>query len=109
MREFSELVAAVAGPRLVNDSRESWLRRGARNAGVSFRQMKALFYGEVSNPHSRLVRRVREAAGLREAVDLAERFEGLAASLSQNNPVVYRKDVARLVNAARSLRGLGSS
>lgn len=102
-----ELVAAVAGPRLVNDSRQSWLRRGARYAGVSYRQMKALFYGEVSE-HSKLVRKVREAAGIREAADLADRFEGLAFSLSQGDPRRYGKDIARLRNAARALRGLGA-
>lgn len=106
---MKELVAAVAGPRLVNDSRESWLRRGARNAGVSFRQMKALFYGENVNPHSRVARRVRKAAGLREAADLAERFEGFAVSLGQRDEARFSKDVARLLDAARALRGLGSA
>jgi hypothetical protein len=108
MREFQQLVAAVSGPRLVNDSRESWLRRGARHANVSYRQIKALFYGEVSNPHSRLVRKVRSAAGLHEAVELAERFESLAASLSHRSETRARADIDRLIAAANALRGLGS-
>jgi hypothetical protein len=54
------LLADLCGPREIHDSRESWLRRGARLAGVSYRQVKSIFYGEIQNPEHRAVRAIRE-------------------------------------------------
>ena len=36
----------LCGPRGWNDTRESWLARGARKAGLTLRQARALFYSE---------------------------------------------------------------
>jgi molybdenum-dependent DNA-binding transcriptional regulator ModE len=54
------LLADLCGPREIHDSRESWLRRGARLAGLSYRQAKSIFYGEIRNPEHRAVRAIRE-------------------------------------------------
>jgi len=54
------LLADLCGPREIHDSRESWLRRGARLAGLSYRQVKSIFYGEIQNPDHRAVRAIRE-------------------------------------------------
>lgn len=36
----------LCGPRGWNDTRESWLARGARKAGLTLRRARALFYSE---------------------------------------------------------------
>jgi hypothetical protein len=104
-----DLVAAAAGPRQWNDTRESWLARAARNAGVSYRQAKALFYGEITDDEHKTVRRMREAAGQHEAEQLAHRFEALAGSLQSRDADFHSSDVAALLHAARALRGLDRS
>lgn len=104
-----ELVSTVAGPRLISDTRESWLRRAARNAGTPFRQAKALFYGEISDPHHRTIALFRDAAGRNEAKNLAVQFESLAQALNVRDSDFHSPDVAALLNAARALRGLDSA
>jgi hypothetical protein len=101
-----ELVAAVAGPQLETDNRESWLRRAARQAGTSYRQARALFYGEIIDPHHRTVTIFREAAGRHEARNLASQFENLARSLDVRDSDFHSADIVALLSAARALRGL---
>lgn len=101
-----ELVAAVAGPILPTDNRESWLRRAARNAGTSYRQARALFYGEIVDPYHSAITRFKEAAGRHEARNLAAQFESLATSLNIRDPDFHRADIDSLISAARALRGL---
>lgn len=100
------LVEAVAGRRLVNDTRDSWIRRAARNAGTSYRQAKAIFYGEITDPYHPAVTRFKEAAGRDDAERLAEQFEGLARALVARDPDFHSPEISALVDAARSLRGL---
>lgn len=104
-----ELVAAVAGPILPSDNRESWLRRAARNAGASYRQAKALFYGEIDDPHHRVVSIFREAAGRHEARNLATQFESIARGLSARDADFYSNHAAAFVEVARVLRSLDSA
>lgn len=59
--EMREGLAVVAGPRLAGDTRESWLARGARRAGISYRQAKSLFYGEAADPRASVVEKIRAA------------------------------------------------
>ncbi len=101
-----ELVAAVAGPRMDTDTRDSWLRRAARNAGSTYRQAKALFYGEITDPHHRTVSKFREAAGRHEARNLAAQFESLANALNIRDADFHSADRDALISAARALRGL---
>jgi hypothetical protein len=101
-----ELVAAVAGPRSWGENRKSWLSRAARSAGVTFRQAKALFYGEITDPEHKAARRMKEAAARHEAKQLAGQFEGLAVSLNQRDADFHSADIAALLSAARVLRGL---
>ena len=93
-----ELVASVAGPREWSDTRESWLGRAARRAGITFRQTKALFYGEIADPNHRSARLMRDAA------DLAGRYETIARSMNAADPDFYREDVLALLDVARALR-----
>lgn len=99
------LVAAVAGPPRVFDNRKSWLAYAARKAGISFRTVKAIFYGEIDNPEHPSVRLMRYAAAER-AKALAERYESIARSMDVADPDFYCADVLGLIDAARVLRGL---
>lgn len=103
MREW---VAAVAGPIGWGENRKSWLAKAARLAGVTNRQAKALFYGEITDPEHKAARRMKEAAGRHEARNLAAQFESLAHSLNVRDADFHSQDVAALISAARSLRNL---
>lgn len=109
VRAMRDLVEAVAGPRMMHDTRDSWLRRAARNAGSTYRQARALFYGEITDPYHPTVTRFKEAAGRHEAAQLAQRFEGLAQALLVRDEDFHSSDVAALLDAARGLRGLDRS
>jgi hypothetical protein len=104
-----ELVEAVAGPRMVNDTRETWLRRAARMAGTTYRQAKALFYSEISDPYHPTVTKFKEAAGKHEAIQMAEQFERIAMALHHRDPDFYQHDRAAMLAQAESLRNLVGS
>ncbi len=107
-----EAVAAVAGPKEWSDTRETWNARAARRANVSYRQAKALFYGEITDPEHKAVRRMRDAAvryGQAEAQEMAARFETIAEAMNAGNADRYSKDIAALLDAARALRGLAGA
>lgn len=109
VRSMRDVVAAVAGPREWHENRKSWLDRAARRAGITYRQCKALFYGEITDPEHKAARRMAEAAqknGTREARELADRFGTIARSLHATDQDHYSPDIAALVHAARTLRGL---
>lgn len=111
-RDLRELVATVAGPRQWSDTRESWLARAGRAAGLSFRQVKAIWYGEILDPEHRAIRRLTAAAGAKgreEAGELAGKFETIARGLNAVGADQYSADVAALINAARALRGLSGA
>jgi hypothetical protein len=88
-----ELISAVAGPRSWSDTRESWLNRAARRAGISFRQTKALWYGEITDANHRSARLMRDAA---------EKYAAIAA---QVDPALHSSEIASLIDLARTLRG----
>lgn len=98
-----ELVAAVAGSRQWADTRQSWLSRAARKAGISYRQTKALFYGEIKDPNHRSARLMRDAA------EQAGRFEHIARSMNAVDADFYGEDVAALLDMARALRNVGGA
>jgi hypothetical protein len=104
-----DLIEAVAGPRTINDSRESWLRRAARLAGTSYRQAKALFYGEITDPDHRTVTRFKRVAGRHEAIQLAEQYERIAMALHHRDADFYEPDVAAARAQAHRLRNLVST
>lgn len=103
-----EFVTAVAGPRGWNETRESWLARSARQAGVSYRAAKALFYGEITDPDHKAARRMRDAAtkkARQEAANLAAQYQRIAEAMNVTDPDFYSADVAALLSAARLLSG----
>jgi hypothetical protein len=104
-------IEAVAGPLLAGDTRESWLARAAKRAGITFRQCKSLYYGETSDPKSSVGFAVLSAsrAARLEAQQLAGRFESLAGAMNAADTDFYSEDVLALIDAARRLRGVGRS
>lgn len=101
-------IEAIAGPRMASDTRESWLARAARKAGISFRQCKALYYGETIDPKVSVALGVAAAAekARNEARALARRFESLAGAMNASDTDFYSSDVLTLLDAARRLRGV---
>lgn len=107
--ELRRSITAVAGERAWNETRERWLERAARKIGISYRQAKALFYCECSDPRASVVEKVRSAAVKKaqsEAGELASRFEAIAGAMNAADQDFYSEDVAALIGAARALRGL---
>ncbi len=97
-----ELIAAVAGPREWSDTRESWLARAARKAGISYRQTKSLWYGEIQDETHRSARLMRDAAER-----LAQRYEAIIASERAKAGVhKLSTDRAALIRIIRALRDL---
>lgn len=104
-----ELVMAVAGKRIPGDTNESWLRKASRLAGTSYRQAKALYYGEITDPDHKTVTKFKRAAGRYEAENLASQFEGIADAMGHRDALEYSADVTALLVAARALRGLAGT
>ncbi len=104
-------IAVVAGPREWGDTRESWLSRVTRKIPtVSYRTVKALWYGEIQSDDHWAAREIRRAAevieGRREASSLARQFETIAGALNAKDQDFHSADVSALIHAARILRGL---
>jgi hypothetical protein len=106
--DWKRAIELIAGPYGPGDTRESWLARAARRAGISFRQCKRLYYGESADPKHSVGTKVQRAAEkVREqALDLAARYETIAGSLNAKDQAFYSEQIVDLVDAARALRGL---
>jgi hypothetical protein len=112
-------IATIAGPLLQNETRESWLARAARKAGITFRQCKGLFYGEIDDPKVSVAWGVLSAAAKarKEARELASQFEYLAgkmnAKIDQNlgssESQSLSEEIVALIHAARVLRGVAGT
>jgi hypothetical protein len=105
---WQHIVSEVAGPMQSGDTRESWLSRAARRSRISYRQVKALYYGQTKDPRTSVAISVLSAAdkARAEASALASQFENLAGSLNAKDEDFYSPDVLALIDAARRLRGL---
>jgi len=67
--EMRRAIIGLAGNREVFDSRERWLDRAARAAGITRRMAKSFFYCECADPKASIVDRVREAIEKNKAED----------------------------------------
>jgi len=104
-------ITAIAGPMYPGDTRESWLARAARKAGITFRQCKAMYYGETTDPKWTVASEIVNAAerARQEAQQLAAQFESIAGSLNAKDSDFHCDDITSLIDAARALRGLDRS
>lgn len=104
MREY---VLQVAGSGGVYDNRMSAIARAARRAGVTYRQAKSLFYGEITNPQHLAARRMIDAANAVQArreekaasyelAELHRRLSRLEHLLLATDQDFHREDVAAL-------------
>jgi hypothetical protein len=104
--DWQSEIGAIAGP--YDGNRKGWLSRAARKSGATFRQIKALWYGEVDNPKTSVAIDVLTAAqeAREEARRLATQFESLAGAMNATDPDFYCQDVLTLIDAARKIRGV---
>ena len=104
-------IAIVAGPRGWGDTRESWLAIVPRKVTtVSFRTVKALWYGEISDPQHWAARDIKRAAELiearREASALVVQYQTIIGGLRAADENFYSAEIDRL---ERLVSGLGAS
>ena len=79
-RSVRKQIAIVAGPRGWGDTRESWLAIVPRKVTtVTFRTVKSLWYGEITDPNHWAARDIRRAAeeieARREASALVAQYQ----------------------------------
>ena len=103
-----ELVAVVAGPRGWSDTRESWLARAARRAGVNYRTIKTIYYGELTDERHPAARFLRIEAQRRAARSegYASRLESAAHTLEHIDPEIHGEDITALRALANRLRNM---
>lgn len=96
-------IERLAGPRLPHDTRESWLRRGARRAGISLRAAQSLFYRQQSTPSGGVVWRVMRSL---DAMD----HEAQEAARNEYGRVVERiEQLEKLVMETADVAGARSA
>lgn len=116
VHQVREEIAIVAGPKNWGDTRESWLGRvprivskvvGTEKETVSFRTVKALFYGEIVDPDHWAARDIRRAAQLiqarKEAAALAVQYQSVIGGLRAADENFYSAEIDRLERVARLL------
>jgi hypothetical protein len=77
---------------------------------LTFRVVKALWYGEITDPEHWAARDIRRAAELiearKEASELADKFQQIAGGMRDADSNLYRTDIDRLERIARIISGL---
>lgn len=101
-------IGVIAGP--FEGNRKSWLARAARRASVSYRQVKALYYGETTNPRHNVATSVLTAAEQarleetrRDALKVAEFCARRAEALAVVDAEFHQPEIDAFVAAARFL------
>lgn len=107
-------IAILAGPREWDQTRSSWLDKVVELVPtVSHRTVKALWYGEISDPDHWAARDIKRAVELRqaqnEAASLARQLETIISGLNVTDPDFHKPSTAALVSALRALRGQDSA
>lgn len=109
-----EAISIVAGPRGWHDTRESWLAGVPRHVKtVTFRTVKALWYGEIAKDDHWAARDIiREAEAIqmrRENAAAAQKLELYAEALNAKDPEFFEPDVTSLRDLARRIGGHSGS
>ena len=104
-----EAISIVAGPKDWGDTRESWLARVPRKVRtVTYRTVKALWYGEITNPEHWAAREIQRAADAiaeqRQREEAATAYESLAAGMLVSDPDFHGEKVRQYLDAAYLLR-----
>lgn len=105
--DWKRAIEIIAAPYGAGDTRESYIARAARRAGITYRQARSLFYRETTDPKYSVACKVQSAAAKarQEAIDLASRFEEISEALRATDQDFYSPQIVELVGAARALRG----
>ena len=103
-------IAILAGPRGWDDTRESWLNKVCKAVPtVSYRTVKALYYGEIQDPDHWAIRDLHRAVAVIQAQQhakaVAGELEAILLGRDAASPALDRQSTAALVNALRALRG----
>jgi hypothetical protein len=103
-------IAFLAGPRDWGVTRESWLARVPEKVQtVTYRTVKALWYGEITDTDHWAARDIRRAVEIiraqRDAAELAERLQSIATGLDVTDPNFHRPTITALLGTIRQLRG----
>lgn len=80
-RECQAWVAVMAGERLWTDTRESWFHRAARGSNLPYRTIRAIYYGEITDPEHPSMVALKSAAERHEIEQFADRLEQLAGRI----------------------------
>lgn len=101
-------IEQIAGP--YEGNRKAWLAGAARAAKCNYRQVKALYYEETTDPKHSVASKILSAADqarlnqAKQNVQLAaQNYATHAAALERLDPDQYREQIDALVNAARLL------
>lgn len=106
--DWRQEVVWVCGPRLETDTRESWFARGAKRCGVGWRQLKALFHREVTDPKYSIGERVKIAAAeaRKEALQHAAQIEKLVSQLDRTDPDFFCEEINARLQFLRQIGAL---
>lgn len=104
-------IAVIAGPRDWGQTHDSWLARVPKKVKtVSYRTVKALWYGEINDPEHWAARDIRRAVEIieaqREAANLVSKLETIVSGLDTTDPNFHQPSIAALVSELRKIRGL---
>lgn len=109
-------IGAIAGPLMSSDTQESWLARAARKSHSKFWHIKALFYGQLTDPKYSVAYKILSAAdqariqeAKRDATKLATIFGAAASQLSNIDEDFHRQSIAALEHASRVFSSKDSS
>lgn len=97
--EMRDAIIELAGNRALFDTRDRWLERAARSAGISRRMAKTFFYGEKCNPSAEVVDCVRRARDNLRAKKKDSENVALGAARSE-----HRELLARIEKLEKTLR-----
>lgn len=113
--EMRQAIIRLGGPRDWYATRESWLAKAARNAGITYRTAKSLFYCEAEDPRASVVERIRTAIAARctqdevkardEFSELSARLARLEAAMAISDQEFFGPAIDGLRNSIPSTRG----
>ena len=110
--DWQSEISVIAGPLQPGDTRESWLSRAARKSSSTFWHIKALFYGELTDPKYSVAYKVLSAAdhariekAKRDAEQATAIYRNYAARLQTIDADFHREQIDVLLGAARIVGG----
>lgn len=83
IEELRDAIIELAGNRALFDSRERWLARAARKAGISTRTAKSLFYREKNDPRASVAAAVFAARDTQRASSQDAEHSSTAIQIQQ--------------------------